>query len=202
MAVSNVQFLLDGAALGAPVTQAPYSINWDSTATVNGSHTLSARATDTSGNSAVSSAVSVTVSNAAPTGIVVDTTVAKDGKGPLSVSVSTAAAGELLLAFVGSDGVGAQTVTVSGAGLTWTLVKRTNAQNGDSEIWSARATAQLSAASVTATQSITGYNEIAHGGCVPGRRRDRRGGGSERILWRADGLPHHDQGVFVGVWRR
>jgi hypothetical protein len=85
--------------------------------------------------------------------------VAKDGKGPLSVSVSTAAAGELLLAFAGSDGIGAQTMTVSGAGLTWTLVKRTNAQNGDSEIWSARATAQLSAASVTATQSIPGYNE-------------------------------------------
>ena len=39
----------------------------------------------------------------------------------------TAAAGETLVAFVGSDGPGGttkQTVTVSGADLTWTLVKR------------------------------------------------------------------------------
>lgn len=159
VAVGNVQFLLDGNPLGSPITQAPYSISWDSTSVVNGSHTLSARATDTSGNTATSTPATVTVSNAAPTGIVVDTTVAKDAKGPVSVSVSTAAAGELLLAFVGSDGVGTQTVTVSGAGLTWTLVKRTNTQGGDSEIWSARATAQLSGASVTATQSVSGFNE-------------------------------------------
>jgi hypothetical protein len=159
VAVASVQFLLDGAALGAPITQAPYTLSWDSTAVANGSHTLSARATDTAGNSATASAVTVTVANTAPTAPVVDTTVANDGKGPLSVSVSTAAAGELLVALVGSDGVGGQTVTVSGAGLSWTLVKRTNTQGGDAEIWSARATTQLTNATVTATQSSSGFNE-------------------------------------------
>ena len=157
--VGSVQFLLDGGPLGSAVTQAPYSISWDSSSVANGSHTLSAKATDTAGNTATATAVTVTVSNAAPSGIVVDTTVAKDATGPVSVSVSTAAAGELLLAFVGSDGVGTQTVTVSGAGLTWTLVKRTNTQGGDTEIWSARATAQLTGATVTATQSVSGYHE-------------------------------------------
>ena len=34
---------------------------------------------------------------------------------------------------------GAQTVTVSGAGLTWTLVSRANASSGDAEIWQATA---------------------------------------------------------------
>jgi hypothetical protein len=61
--VASVQFLLDGANLGSPVTAAPYQITWDSTTASNGTHTLTARATDTSGNSTVSSAVSVTVSN-------------------------------------------------------------------------------------------------------------------------------------------
>jgi hypothetical protein len=73
--------------------------------------------------------------------------------------VSTSAPGDLLLAVVGSDGVGTQTVSVSGGGLTWSLVKRANGQGGDSEIWSARATGQLSGATITATQSASGYNE-------------------------------------------
>lgn len=160
VAVGNVQFLLDGSPLGSPVLQAPYTLNWDSTAVANGTHTLSARATDTAGNVATATAVTVTVSNAAPTGATVDTSVSKDGIGPVSAAVSTSAPGDLLLAFVSSDGVGnPQTVTVSGGGLTWTLVKRVNAQGGDSEIWSARATAQLSGVTITATQSTSGYNE-------------------------------------------
>jgi hypothetical protein len=156
VAVASIQFLLDGSPLGAPITQAPYSMSWDSTTVSNGSHMLGARATDTSGNTATASAVTVMVSNV---GVTVDTTVAQDGKGPVSVSISTASAGELLLAFVGSDGTGTQTVTVSGAGLTWTLATRTNARGGDSEIWSARATAQLSGATVTATQAKSGFDE-------------------------------------------
>jgi len=157
--VSNVQFLLDGASLGSPITQAPYTMSWDSTTVANGSHTLTARATDSAGNTATATPVTVTVSNTPPPGPTVDTTVAKDATGPVSVTINTAAAGELLVAFVGSDSVGTQTVTVSGAGLSWTLVRRTNAQGGDAEIWTARATAQLSGATVTATQSVGGYHE-------------------------------------------
>lgn len=159
VAVSNVQFLLDGNPLGSPVTQAPYTMSWDSTTVANGSHTLSARATDTSGNSATSTPVTVTVSNSPPAGAVVDATVTKNGKGPVTATLSTSGSGDLILAFVGSDGIGKQTVTVSGGGLTWTLVKRTNTQGGDSEIWSAHATTQLSNATVTATQSVAGYDE-------------------------------------------
>jgi hypothetical protein len=70
VAVTSVQFLLDGAALGAPDTSAPYSIDWDSTAVSNGTHTLSARASDASGNAATSASVTVTVSNVpAPTAV-------------------------------------------------------------------------------------------------------------------------------------
>src|SRR5581483_2431394 len=64
--VAGVQFLLDGAALGAEDTAAPYSVAFDTTKVANGSHTLTARARDAAGNSATSSAVTVTVSNGPP----------------------------------------------------------------------------------------------------------------------------------------
>jgi hypothetical protein len=68
---------------------------------------------------------------------------------------STTSGNELLLALVGTDGNGsAITVkSVAGAGLTWTLVKRTNAQRGTAEIWRAFAPATLTSVAVTATLS-------------------------------------------------
>jgi hypothetical protein len=63
VAVAGVQFRLDGANLGAEDTTAPYSISWDSATTFNSSHTLTAIARDGSGNTATSSAVTVTTSN-------------------------------------------------------------------------------------------------------------------------------------------
>jgi Concanavalin A-like lectin/glucanases superfamily/Bacterial Ig-like domain/Bacterial Ig domain len=68
--VVGVQFLLDGANLGAEVTTAPYTVSWNTAGATNGAHTLSARARDAAGNQTTSSAVSVTVSNAAPSGLV------------------------------------------------------------------------------------------------------------------------------------
>jgi glucose/arabinose dehydrogenase/chitodextrinase len=64
--VVGVQFLLDGSNLGAEDTTAPYAVPWDTTATSNGSHTVSARARDAAGNATTSATVSVTVSNAPP----------------------------------------------------------------------------------------------------------------------------------------
>jgi len=62
--VSAVQFLLDGAALGAEVTNTPYSVAWDTTTAATGAHTLQAVARDFAGNTATSTAVSVTVARA------------------------------------------------------------------------------------------------------------------------------------------
>ena len=70
VAVTGVQFLLDGAVLGAEDTTAPYSLMWSTTSTPNGLHALSARARDAAGNQTTSALVSVTVSNAAPPGLV------------------------------------------------------------------------------------------------------------------------------------
>src|SRR6202140_1618656 len=79
VAVASVQFKLDGANLGAPVTSAPYQINWNTTSATNASHSLTAVATDTSNNSTTSTAVAVTVNN--------DTT-------PPSVSISSPTANQ------------------------------------------------------------------------------------------------------------
>ena len=120
---------------------------------------------DQAGNASCNAATPVQQSfaiTATAGGIVIDQTVFKDVKGVATTpTFSTAAAGALLVAFVGSDGptAGGQTMTVTGAGLTWTLVKRTNARPGDAEIWWARATGTLTNVSVTSTPGVTGFDQ-------------------------------------------
>ena len=94
--------------------------------------------------------------------ITVDKTVFTDGSGTMtSPSITTSTANDLMVAFVSSDGpagAGQQTFTVTGAGLTWTLAKRSNGQSGDSEIWWARASGTLTSQTVTATPSAGGFH--------------------------------------------
>jgi chitodextrinase len=68
--IAGVQFLLDGSSLGAEDTIAPFSVTWDTSTVPNGTHVLTARAWDTGGNTTTSTAITVTVSNAAPSGLV------------------------------------------------------------------------------------------------------------------------------------
>jgi RHS repeat-associated protein len=78
-------------------------------------------------------------------------------------ALTTTKAGDVLVALVSADGpsyTAGQTATVSGAGLTWSLVKRANTRYGTSEIWTATAPTVLSNTSVTATLSNTsGYHK-------------------------------------------
>src|SRR6185312_9095064 len=63
-----------------------------------------------------------------------------------SPSFSTKASNELLLAFISADYLGGANTTVAGVtggGLTWTLVQRTNVQSGTAEIWRAFAPSPL-----------------------------------------------------------
>ncbi len=71
VAVAGVQFLLDGANLGAEDTTSPYAVSWNTAGVANGAHTLSARARDAAGNATSSATVGVTVDTQAPTGSVV-----------------------------------------------------------------------------------------------------------------------------------
>jgi hypothetical protein len=165
VAIGSVQFFLDGKPLGAPVTKAPYAISWDSTEASNASHTLTATATNVSDGVGESAPVSVTVQNPAEEEacFVMDLTVNVTGKGTVTTQTFTnAEAGEQMYAFVSADGpagAGKQSATVSGAGLTWTLVKRANSQSGDAEIWTADAKTELSNATVTSTLAVGGYDQ-------------------------------------------
>lgn len=62
-AVANVQFKLDGTNLGAADTTSPYTYGWDTKTATNGQHTLTAVATDTSGQSTTSAPVTVNINN-------------------------------------------------------------------------------------------------------------------------------------------
>jgi len=61
--VTQVQFFDGTTSLGVDTTN-PYSVSWNTTATSNGLHTLTAVARDAVGNSTTSQRVLVSVSNA------------------------------------------------------------------------------------------------------------------------------------------
>jgi hypothetical protein len=164
VAVASVQLFLDGQPLGGAVTTTPYAVQWNTTTTTNGAHTLSAEATDPSGNVGTSVTVAVVVQNPAPpmTCFVLQADVSVHGHRTVTTpSFHTAVANETLLAFVGSDGPagGTQSVAVTGAGLKWTLVNRANGQPGDAEIWQATAASVLASATVKSTQAVPGYDQ-------------------------------------------
>ncbi|HEX4525868.1 MAG TPA: chitobiase/beta-hexosaminidase C-terminal domain-containing protein [Gaiellaceae bacterium] len=62
VAVASVDFLVDGNVVGSS-SAAPYSFSWNSTSVPDGSHTIAARATDTAGNQATTSTITVTTIN-------------------------------------------------------------------------------------------------------------------------------------------
>jgi hypothetical protein len=66
VAVASVQLQVDGTNSGSADTTSPYNFSLDTTKLTNASHTLTAIATDTSGNQATSTGVSVTVANQGP----------------------------------------------------------------------------------------------------------------------------------------
>ena len=59
--VAGVTFLLDGVAVGAEDTVAPYTLAWDTSGVARGTHTVSARARDAAGKTTTSATVTVTV---------------------------------------------------------------------------------------------------------------------------------------------
>jgi hypothetical protein len=67
--VARVRFLIDGVPLGPDLTAPPYATTWSSTATANGSHTVTVEARDSSANLATTT-VTVTVANSGAGGLV------------------------------------------------------------------------------------------------------------------------------------
>jgi hypothetical protein len=162
--IRSVQFELDGHALGAPVTTAPYATSWNTGSVANGGHTLTARATNDSGKVTTSAAVAVTVQNPAPpmACYVLEREVTANGRGSVTTRpFPIAFTGENLLAFVsaiGGEGHG-QRAAVRGGGLRWRLVRASNARSGDVEIWTAKAPTTTPAMTVTSSLSQQGHSQ-------------------------------------------
>ncbi|GCD90582.1 Ig-like domain-containing protein [Nocardioides sp. LS1] len=160
--VDHVQFLLDGKPLKAARTAPPYTVIWNSRETTAGTHHLGARAVDTRGNATTRTIRVEVVPTTPPKPLSIDVSVVARGSDSLTTpKLSTSYRREVLLALVSYDGpAGAdgQSAKVSGAGLTWHLVKRSSSQSGVSEIWAARTTARVGSRTVTATPATPGYD--------------------------------------------
>jgi hypothetical protein len=99
--VKGVQFRVDGNSVGPDISASPYAFVLDSSTLSNGSHTITAAATDNSGNSATSVGIAVKVNNA-----VKDTT-------PPSVSITAPANGTKLTGVVAVTANASDNVSVA-----------------------------------------------------------------------------------------
>ena len=135
IAVAGVQFMLDGANLGAEDTVPPYTISWDTLAAANGAYALTAVARDGAGKTTTSAVVNVTVTNdetpptvtaVAPTADALDvavdaiiTATFSEGLDPATVNTSTFElrdGGNNLVAAVVSYDNASQTATLTPTG--------------------------------------------------------------------------------------
>jgi hypothetical protein len=134
--VASVQYYLDGTVLGSPQTAgAPYSYAWDTTQASNGSHTLTAIATDTSNQKGAASAgVAVTVSNvvvAPPTVSISNPVNATTVSGSINIQASASANSPATMSSVKFSIDGTALATVNGTGPSfstpWNTASATNA---------------------------------------------------------------------------
>jgi hypothetical protein len=164
---SGTTLTLSGAA--SRTTTADASGNFTFAGLANGAYTVTPSKTGfvfsptsqpVSVNGANVAGIAFTIQTA-PTGLAIEVNISTDQPSPAIATVtsqtfSTTADNELLLAFVAGDylsGTNTSVTSMTGAGLTWALVVRTNTQSGDSEIWRAFAPSPLTNVSVTATLS-------------------------------------------------
>jgi len=96
--VTNVEFFIDGVSRGSDSTS-PYSIGFNSATLSNGTHSLTARASDAAGNGTTSTPVSFSISNTTP-----DTTA------PTVSASESGTSGTITLSATATDAVGVSKV--------------------------------------------------------------------------------------------
>lgn len=183
--VVGVQFKLDGANLGAEITAAPYSLEWNTTIVTNGTHSLTVSARDAAGNMGVSVATTVTVSNSTeftisvPNGSSNSATTIAGGTATYNLNVipTTGFAGPVSFACTGMPQATTCTVSpnpadVSGLSVTAVMVTlHTTARSGTSS--STNAALRSTNTTEFATLSLSVLPGIVVILQVPRRRRTR-----------------------------
>jgi hypothetical protein len=148
LTIASVQFF-DGATSLGTATTAPYAVNWDTTKATNGSHTLTAKATDSKGDMTTSAAVMVTVSGGVfaaamgPAQVFPMTSSKAVGIARLSVTDTGALSGTVSL-----SGVSASAVTINEgfAGSRGAAVVSLAPRAGSQGVWEVPANVALTAA--------------------------------------------------------
>ncbi len=160
VAVAGYHVFRNGTQVGAPASPS----FTDTGLTPGTSYTYTVKAYDAAKNeSEASEPVTVTTLSAATLSLDKTVTTRQSSAGSTidSPALTTSKPGELLLAFVTSDGPNSgssQTIKgISGGGLTWTLRGRANGQAGTAEIWRAVAPTVLTNVKITATRATGSY---------------------------------------------
>jgi len=161
--VSSVQYLLDGAPLGSPVTTPPYTSAWQAAAAGSGTHLVSARVTDDAGNMSTAPVRTVTVtkqhSNSGPAGapsvVLVNPAPgqAESGTVPLAAVVRDAAAGTVVQFRVDGRAVGPR-ITAPPYAIRW----HTTAVAGGTHSVTATVTGSHGTAGTTASVPVSVVN--------------------------------------------
>jgi hypothetical protein len=171
---ANANVALSGPA--STSTTADSSGNYNFTGLANGIYTVTPTKSGftfnpTSQNATVNNgnvtSLNFTATSSGSTGLAIDANVSTDGttaKTTISTpAFSTTVGNELVVAFIATDyltGANTTVASVAGGGLNWALVKRTNVQSGDAEIWTAFASTALTNVTVTATVSQSVVSSI------------------------------------------
>ncbi|HEY0768301.1 MAG TPA: CHRD domain-containing protein [Steroidobacteraceae bacterium] len=152
--VKQVDFMIDGTIVGT-ATAPPFTVNWDSTSVGDGNHALTAKVTDSQGQSATAPAVTIKVDNnpafsvtMAPAQIFPAPSSSASGTANLTVKLASGAtSGKVTL-----SGVTATAVTINEAlaGATGAGVITLAANGGTAGEWDVPAGALLTADQVTA----------------------------------------------------
>lgn len=112
VAVASVQFFVDSTSVGSPTTTAPYQVTWDSSKVADGTHTITAKATDTSGNTATSSVTVRIVNGGLFSSVINFPTNPYDGSPLVAVNMVLLDTGKILMWDGGPDCIGALSPTV------------------------------------------------------------------------------------------
>lgn len=112
LTIKSVDFLVDGVSVGTATTS-PYTVNWDSTKATNGSHTLTAMATDSMNDTGTSAAVMVTVTGgmAAMSAAQIFPTPSSKASGVARITVDASTG--TVAGTVSLSGMSARTVTIN-----------------------------------------------------------------------------------------
>lgn len=170
--VTGIEFLVDGTAVATDAT-APYSIRWNSTSIADGSHSLTARATDGLGNIRTSSALSVIVDNSGPSVTLIAPADAATVSGSaVAISATATDPGGISQVEFLVDGTVVATDTTAPYSVSWNSATVAEGTHG----LTARATDSLGNITTSASRAVTVRNAPtsaltapANGATVSGR---------------------------------